>query len=166
MEIEPLIRRYRGPLIGLIASWGVPWGEAVELAQDCFAEAFLARQRFRMDDRDPEALAGRWLRGIARNLFRDWSRRSKKRGQPLPNTELPAPADGETSTRNEQVRRAIDRLPEKQRRVVLMVYLEEASLKDAGTLLGISTRAVEGRLYQARRNLRRLLNDLDQGGVA
>ena len=43
MNLTDLINIYRGPLIGLIAAWGVPWGDAVELAQDSFTTAWLNR---------------------------------------------------------------------------------------------------------------------------
>jgi RNA polymerase sigma-70 factor (ECF subfamily) len=58
----------------------------------------------------------------------------------------------------EALRHAIERLPAKQRQVVLMHYLEETSVKEVATLLAVSVKAVEGRLYQARLALRRLLD--------
>ena len=43
MDLSQLIDLYRGPLLGLIASWGGPWVVATEIAQDSFAEAYLNR---------------------------------------------------------------------------------------------------------------------------
>ena len=40
-----------------------------------------------------------------------------------------------------------------------MHYLEETSVKEVATLLSTSPKTVEGRLYQARRALRRMLDD-------
>ena len=40
-----------------------------------------------------------------------------------------------------------------------MHYLEETSVKDVANLLSISPKTVEGRLYQARRSLRRMLDE-------
>ena len=57
----------------------------------------------------------------------------------------------------EALRRAIERLPAKQRQVVLMHYLEETSVNNVAALLSVTAKTVEGRLYQARRTLRRLL---------
>ena len=78
MDLTELINAYRGPLIGLIASWGVPWGEAVELAQESFAEAWLRRSSCRGDWADAE-VPGRWLRGVARNRYRNWARSRGRR---------------------------------------------------------------------------------------
>ena len=48
------------------------------------------------------------------------------------------------------------------RTVLTMRYVDGASLGDIGALLGLGTRAVEGRLRRARQELRRLL---EQRGV-
>ena len=64
MDLTALINTYRGPLIGLIASWGAPWADASEIAQDSFSEAWLNRESCRGDWKEPEVF-GRWLRGVA-----------------------------------------------------------------------------------------------------
>jgi RNA polymerase sigma-70 factor (ECF subfamily) len=68
-----------------------------------------------------------------------------------------AAGDEDSSEEHEALRRAISRLPARQREVVLMHYLEETGVKEVAALLGVSAKTVEGRLYQARRNLYRLL---------
>jgi RNA polymerase sigma-70 factor (ECF subfamily) len=68
-------------------------------------------------------------------------------------------SDPEPSEQLEALRQAIERLPAKQRQVVLMHYLEETSVKSVAELLSVSAKTVEGRLYQARRSLHRLLRD-------
>ena len=62
--------------------------------------------------------------------------------------------DPESSELLDSLRRAITRLPAGQRQVVLMHYLEETSVNEVATLLLITPKAVEARLYQARRTLR------------
>ncbi|MDP6539419.1 MAG: sigma factor [Planctomycetota bacterium] len=74
MDLDGFIDRFRGPLIGLVASWGASPRDAVEIAQDAFAEAYLGRERFRGSFED-EVAAGAWLRGIARNLHHRGARR-------------------------------------------------------------------------------------------
>jgi RNA polymerase sigma-70 factor (ECF subfamily) len=68
-------------------------------------------------------------------------------------------SDPEPSEQLEALRQAIERLPGKQRQVVLMHYLEGTSVKNVAELLSVSAKTVEGRLYQARRALHRLLDD-------
>ena len=54
MDLTALLNTYRGPLIGLIASWGAPWGDAIEIAQDSFSDAWLKRELCRDDWNDTE----------------------------------------------------------------------------------------------------------------
>src|SRR6185295_19167514 len=68
MDLERLLDTWRGPLIGLLAAWGDRPADARELAEDVFAQAWLARARFEGDAAD-EQRVGAWLRGIARNLW-------------------------------------------------------------------------------------------------
>src|SRR5712691_11148159 len=78
MDLAELINTYRGPLVGLIASWGAPWADAAEIAQDSFAEAYLNRGSCRGDWSDPDVF-GRWLRGVALNVYRNWARGRRRR---------------------------------------------------------------------------------------
>jgi RNA polymerase sigma-70 factor (ECF subfamily) len=162
MDLTALIDTFRGPLIGLIASWGAPWGDAIEIAQDSFSEAWLRRESCRGNWNEPEVF-GRWLRGVALNRYRNWARsRWRRRSRIVTRTpasleDVAAPADPEPSEHLQALRRAIGRLPARQRQVVLMHYLEETTVNEVAALLSITPKAVEGRLYQARRTLRRLL---------
>ncbi len=164
MDLSQLIDVYRGPLLGLIVSWGVPWVDATEIAQDSFAEAYMNRGPCRGDWERPEVF-GRWLRGVARNRHRNWVRSRRRRRDRIATVEpavleyVAAPSNPEPSEQLEELRNAIDRLPTKQRQVVLMHYLEETSVKEVATLLSTSPKTVEGRLYRARRTLRRMLDE-------
>jgi RNA polymerase sigma-70 factor, ECF subfamily len=174
VDLTQLIDAYRGPLIGLIASWGAPWGDAVELAEESFAEAWLQRESCRGDWRQADGF-GRWLRGVARNQYRNWARSRRRCGSRVVNLESTtldelSGVDGEAEADSEDLqalRQAIDRLPTLQRQVVWMHYLEESSVREVATLLSVTEKTVEGRLYQARRTLRRLLEGkLDRKAIA
>lgn len=159
MDISEAIDRFRGPLVGLIASWGAPLADACELAQDSLADAYLNRGKC-VGDISSAEVYGRWLRGVAKNKFRNWIRsrnRRERREKTLEATHLEysAPDDScHSDPRIAQLRGEIDRLPAKLRQAVLMHYLEETSVKDVAALLGVTPKAVEGRLYQARRKLK------------
>ena len=80
---ERWVEAFRGPLVGLLASWGPDWRTAEELAQDTFAEAWFGRARFRGDADDLGAV-GAWLRGIAFHLHSAARRREiRARVQPI-----------------------------------------------------------------------------------
>jgi len=162
MDLTAFITAYRGPLIGLIASWGAPWTDAAEIAQDSFAEAWMKRHSCRGDWSNPEVF-GRWLRGIAYNLYRNWSRSRRRYEARITTFEAENLEHPDTSSDPQRfedakaLRQAIDRLPSKQKEVVFMHYLEETSVKEVAVLLSVSPKTVEGRLYQARRALQRAL---------
>ena len=46
MDLDRIIDRWRGPLVGLLGARGASPADAVELAQDAFSEAYLGRERF------------------------------------------------------------------------------------------------------------------------
>src|SRR3954449_5899912 len=122
MDLAGLINLYRGPLVGLIASWGVPWADAVEVAQDSFAEAYLHRKSCRGDWSDPDVF-GRWLRGVARNVYHNWARGRSRRERVVkfsspPVDQRASPIAPEPSDRIQLLRQAIERLPARQRQVV------------------------------------------------
>jgi RNA polymerase sigma factor (sigma-70 family) len=164
MELTEFINAYRGPLIGLIASWGAPWADAIELAEESFAEAWVRRESCREDGEDLEVF-GRWLRGVALNRYRNWARGRRRHRARIVSLDpgllesIAAPVSGVSSELLDSLRKAITRLPDGQRQVVLMHYLEETSVKQVAALLSITPKTVEARLYQARRSLRRLLGD-------
>ena len=153
-KLEHWVAHFRGPLVGLLASWGADWHSAEELAMDTFAEAWLSKQRLRADDDDLEAV-GSWLRGIAQNLLRS-SRRKLAAVTSLQDddaAQIPQPSD-EPDERQEVLRRAFAELRAEHQEVLRMHYLEETTARDVAALLGESQKAVEMRLYQARRALR------------
>jgi RNA polymerase sigma factor (sigma-70 family) len=160
MDLEGLIDRWRGPLVGLLGARGASPADALELAQDTFSEAYLGRARFR-GSWDDDAAVGAWLRGIAVNLQRAHERR-RTGGSRLTlvgdrESLERSSADPGSEADTNPVLDAIGRLQESWREVLLMRYVEGSGLAEIGALLGIGERAVEGRLRRARTELRRLL---------
>jgi RNA polymerase sigma-70 factor (ECF subfamily) len=155
-DFDRLIDTYRGPLIGLIASLGVSRGDAEELAQDTFAEAYVARERFNAAWHETERV-GAWLRGIALNLARTWKRSRARRAADSIADHDPAAHVGRETDETERVMRALQRLPMSQRTVITMVYLEDSGIREVAALLGVKPKNVENELYRARRALKAML---------
>jgi RNA polymerase sigma-70 factor (ECF subfamily) len=155
-HLERWIAAFRGPLIGLLASWGADWREAEELAQDVFAEAWLGRARFSGDPDGLEA-AGAWLRGIAFRLHSAASQRRATRRATRVDDVDPAAHAVEPDERRAVLARAFTKLAAPQQTVLRMHYLEETSAREVAALLGLTPKAVEDRLYQARKALRALV---------
>ncbi|MGE3175366.1 MAG: RNA polymerase sigma factor [Planctomycetota bacterium] len=174
MDLDRLIDRYRGPLTGLLAAWGNDRQRAIDLAQDTFAEAYLGRDQFRGGWSDDGAV-GAWLRGIAHNLHhglrrRDRGPRALRRLDSL--DELPAAAvatgagDDGGHPLVPPMQRALESLRGPWRTVLTMRYLEGSGLAEIAALLGLSPRAVEGRLRRARAELKAALERMGHAPAA
>ncbi len=150
-ELERWIAAFRGPLIGYLASRGASWGQAEELAMDTFAEAWLGRNRRRVSAADLDAIGG-WLRGIANNLLLAFRRRHLRASAEF--EAEPATLQVEPDERHDALRAAFAKLPPEMQEILRMHYLESTSAAEVAALLGVTRKAVEGRLYQARRTLR------------
>ena len=169
--LDRWIEAFRGPLVGLVASWSNDWREAEEVAQDALAEAWVGRDRFEGDPEDLGA-AGAWLRGIAFRLHAARRRGrarlrlvgGRKEDGPLDLAVLPA--DGE-DPRMEALRSAFGELSSEHQSVLRMRYLEPTSNREVAALLGRTEKAVEHLLRRARKELHRLAErrlDPDGGG--
>lgn len=151
--VEDWIRTFRGPLVGYLASLGARWSQAEDLAADVFAEGWLSWSRFR-GARTDLAAVGAWLRGIAARLhWANGRRQARLNTTPLAD-ELPAAGEPTIDPRLEALERAIAELPTQLQQAVRMRYLEDTPSKVVAALLGVTPKAVERRLHEARRQLR------------
>ena len=116
-----------------------------------------ARDRFR-----GEASLVTWLMQIAVNLVRDHSRRRFRAFSEAANGELEWRADGGIDPERkvllkEQVEvlwKATADLPERQRTVFLLRYVEEMELLEIAAATGLKENAVKVHLYRALRKVR------------
>jgi RNA polymerase sigma-70 factor, ECF subfamily len=102
-----------------------------------------------------------WLFRIAANAIAD-SARHKARDQA--NTEVstadnPGETDLEDIERRARLFRAVDKLPEDQRRVILLRFADEKSVRDIANELGRTEGAVKQLQFRGLENLRARLSD-------
>jgi RNA polymerase sigma-70 factor (ECF subfamily) len=116
-----------------------------------------------------------WLRGVARNLIReDWRKRAAARRRvplvdPVVARELAEKIAAEDlpdeylqrQEVRDQLILAITELGTIEQEVIVGYYFQGESQASLANRFGISERAVEGRLYRARRALRRKLESLE-----
>ena len=156
--LDRWIEAFRGPLVGLVASWSNDWREAEEVAQDALAEAWVGRDRF---EGDPEDL-GRRAPGCggspsgsaarrAVELVCAWSAAARRT---VPWTSRAA--HRREDPRMEALRSAFGELSSEHQSVLRMRYLEPTSNREVAALLGRTEKAVEHLLRRARKELHRL----------
>lgn len=149
--------------------------ESAELAQETFVRVYQNCGRFNLAQPFSQ-----WLYAIATNLVKDRYRyRSRHRQVSLdaedPETERTvgenlvdgrsSPSESlELSERAEAVRRAIAALPEEFRIPLVLSEYEERSQIEIAKILGCTAKAVETRLYRARKRLHELLGPLREEG--
>lgn len=127
--------------------------DAEDLVQDCLAKAIAAA-----DSWQPGTDLRVWLFRILHNTHVSELRKRKVRQEAA--VEFPEPvADGDQTARVElqQVLDALDRLPEDQRRPIVLVAVEGMSYADAAKALGIPLGTFYSRLGRGRAQLRRIV---------
>jgi RNA polymerase sigma factor (sigma-70 family) len=125
-------------------------------AEDVVQEAYLRASERLHQLRDP-ALLEAWLFRIALNQARS-IRRAPSRRQLRLNDQEPAAGHEPPDL---AVREAVDRLPVRQRAVVILHYVYGYKLAEVADLVGISEVNARTLLFRARRNLRTSLEKND-----
>lgn len=125
---------------------------ARELAQEALVRAYRNWGSVAVYD-----APGAWLRRVLINLITDRGRRAASEARALARLhvvdayESPEPVDAAW-------RAAVLALPERQRAVIALHYLEDASIDDVAAVLGIAHGTVKATLASAKKNLRRALD--------
>lgn len=156
VALVPNLRRYA---LSLCRSGDV----ADDLVQSACERALSGRDGF-----EPGTRMDAWLFRILRNVWIDRFRKVRGEGDAVA-IEAAGDLAGEDGTRTGESRllldaagRAIMRLPQEQREVLLLVCIEELSYREAATTLDIPVGTVMSRLARARL---RLAADLGMGAA-
>lgn len=147
--------------------------EAQDLLQETYAAAWFAIRRY-----DPARPFDVWLRSIAMNKCRDWSRRrvvrqvvrgvmgldspeAKAVGDETPDAE----ARMDVRRRARATQRALSDLPDTLKTPLLFAALEGRSHAEIASMLRITPKAVETRIARARKKLAQVLARLPRDDV-
>lgn len=144
--------------------------KANDAAQESFVKVYLNRAKFR-----DESKFSTWLYAIATNVARDhfrWKQRHpeisldaqaddhQSLAELLPDSGRTAPDTLIAEERAEQVRLAVQALPEDLRTALVLAEYENLSQEEIARILGCTRKTVEMRIYHARAQLRKSLGDL------
>jgi RNA polymerase sigma-70 factor (ECF subfamily) len=127
-----------------------------DLAEDIVQETWLRAVKAWRADGVPERPMA-WLTTVALRILSNYRRHANDRIDDREDT-IPAPdadARRDSFERRSLIERAIARLPVLQTRLLEAFHFERRPVADIASSLGVSERAVEGRLRRARQNLRR-----------
>ncbi len=160
----PLVKRYERELFGYLRRYVGDDELAEDVFQNTFLQVFLKIQQY-----EPGRPARPWLYAIATNQAIDALRRKNRRadqrtdalvmpdedGEPRPLFELIAsaevgpPEETDRAEEREQVRAAVDRLPDLLKQVVILAYFQGLKYQDIAETLAIPVGTVKSRLHAA-----------------
>ena len=134
--------------------------DALDISQEAFVKAYRAIRRF-----DPQRPFYPWFYRIVRNLCFDWLRKRANRPRSGLIAEIPdSRANPEALAHRDEIRegvwRAVHRLGEKDREIIVLRHFQHMSYREIAEALGIPQGTVMSRLFTARSRLRGELNGL------
>ena len=167
VDFDALYRDHYGRVFGLCLRLLRRPAQAEDATQEAFVRAYRA-----LDSYDTSQPFAAWVLGIASNHCIDLIRRSTREPAPFGvgeveveriEAEAPAPEDAlADAERNEEIRSAIEALPDKYRLPLVLAYYNEWSYDEIAAELGITRNHVGVLLLRARRTLRRALTARDE----
>jgi RNA polymerase sigma-70 factor, ECF subfamily len=154
-----LVERHQDIIYDFCTRWLGNAEDAREVCQDTFVRAWEALPRFQK-----RARFSTWLYRIALNLCRDrYKSKAGRQNRATLSIEdtprewaCPQPLPDESASQSgdlEKLQRGIQALPESLRSPLLLCCIEGLSQQECAHILKCSSRAVEGRIYRARRAL-------------
>ena len=131
--------------------------QAEDLAQETVLQAWRCREQFH-----PGTNLRAWLSTILRNRFYSGQRRRKWRAeydQEIIERTLVAPDDPSANVELEDVRRALNMLPDFQREALILVGAGGMSYDEVAHIMGCPVGTVKSRVRRARDELQAILYD-------
>lgn len=167
--LNRLMSQWQTPLVRFIYRYIGNHDEALDLAQETFVRVYQNRHAYR-----PKAKFSSWLFTIASNLCRNYKRWEHRHptvsmisedGETDASDSYPCPGrtPRDSAAHNDmaaRVRACVQALPHDLKTVVLLFEYEELSYEEIASVLGCSSKAVETRLYRARKALKEQLEGL------
>jgi len=156
--LQALIGRWQ-PRLGRLASRLT--GER-EAARDVVQEAWLAIVRGLHRLEDPAQFRA-WAYRIVRHKCVDWTRRRvTQRKATHAATARADAAPPRPSDEIARLRAAMARLPQEQRAILALRYVDDLSLDEIARVFGIPRGTVKSRLYHARQRLKNVLERIER----
>ena len=144
------VRACQGRLRRFLASLCGDSALADDLAQEALVRAYVSSDRFIGNFKA-------WLFRIAYNCFIDNLRRVPAPSASMDSPEVLHVADGsasDASFRHEELRRALTRIPEKERTAIVLHYFEDLPVKEIASIMQIPAGTVKYHLSVGRDHLR------------
>ncbi|HEY2971553.1 MAG TPA: RNA polymerase sigma factor [Pyrinomonadaceae bacterium] len=150
--LEQLLELYGKKVFRMAVMMLKDTGRAEEVTQDVFMKLWQALPAY-----DGRAAPSTWLYTIARNTCLSAVRGESYR-QTTSLKEALEPTASNTTLLNIEWEEYLSKLPDIQREVITLFYLEEKSVKDVADLLDLPEGTVKSHLHRARRALGKMMD--------
>jgi len=132
--------------------------DSADITQDTFTKAFISIKNLR----NAESF-GAWLFKICNNEIKLFYRNRQKNISESIDTENIIDTSPRSPKKYYKLYSAIDILDEKYRKLIILKYFAEFSVKEIAALMGLEEKLVKSRLYDARRKLENLISGNSAG---
>ena len=163
---DTLFRRYQLPLYVYIFELVRDEQASLDIVQETFINAARYISNLRDDDK-----FGSWMFGIAhQKCIQRWRKRAREEMFREEFSQTPDELESgpdELLIRQEQeaeFMNLLNQLPAPQRSVLLLYFMEDFSLEEIAGISGVSIGTVKSRLHYAKKSLRQLAVDTQDGG--
>ena len=155
---EEIFRLYEKPILNYLFRMSRNRAQAEDLVQETFLRLWKALAGY-----EPTAKVSTYVFHIAHNLFlNDAARRREK---PLEGADEPMRADPASDLQRREmesaVKRAVEKLPDGEREVLLLSEFEGFKYAEIAEVLGIPVGTVKSRMFSAVQRLRESLKGLE-----
>ena len=147
-----LIAKYQVPIYNLFLRMLHNRENAEELTQETFVRAYEALPTFRYEYRFFS-----WLYRIAVNQALNSLKAQKRYVGEEYLINIPAELDEKKSENSEHMRRAVNQLKDVSKTVIVLKYYQQLSYQEVAFALNITEKKVRSRLYEARLQLKTIL---------
>jgi RNA polymerase sigma-70 factor (ECF subfamily) len=152
--LEQLLNTYETRVFRMALTFLKDPARAEDVTQEIFLKLWQA-----LPDYDGRASPGTWLYAIARNTCLSASRSdSYRKTLPLDASSEPA-APAPAVIADMELAQCIDRLPEVQRTVITLFYLQEKRVDEVARMLGMPEGTVKSHLHRARLALGEIMGE-------
>ena len=166
---DKLLKKYKNSVYSLVLRMVRNSQEAEDLTQEAFIKAFNS-----LDSFNEEYAFSTWLYKIATNNCIDFFRKRKLQTYSLdkpiqykdseiqheiPDPDLNPEKSIMATERNKLIKEAINKLPEKYYRAIVLRHSEEKSYEEISEILGLPLGTVKARIFRAREMLNKALKD-------
>lgn len=148
---DAIVQRFQDRVFRLASVWLYDEQGAADVTQEVFVRGYKGLRRFRF-----RSAPFTWLYRVTRNVCNEFNRARRAEAlvdEPPDTSSMP---DRQVASLDSarRVRQLVDKLPERQREVVMLRIFEDLSVKETASAMGCRAGTVKALLHKATNNLR------------